>query len=112
MYKRQEELSVYVCAFQHTGFQGGLNWYRCVTSGAYLAEMQLFADVPIVVPSIFIAGESDWGIYQKPGEFEKMQQNVCRDFRGVELISGAGHWVQQEQPVAVVETLLGRLLSV
>ena len=108
----EEELSVYVCAFQQTGFQGGLNWYRCVTSGAYLAEMQLFADVPIVVPSIFIAGESDWGIYQKPGEFEKMQQNVCRDFRGVELISGAGHWVQQEQPVAVVETLLNRLLSV
>jgi len=108
----EEELSVYVCAFQQTEFQGGLNWYRCVTSGAYLAEMQLFADVPIVVPSIFIAGESDWGIYQKPGEFEKMQQNVCRDFRGVELISGAGHWVQQEQPVAVVETLLGRLLSV
>ena len=73
--------------------------------------MQLFADVPIVIPAIFIVGEGDWGIYQKPGEFEKMQQNVCRDFRGVELISGAGHWVQQEQPVAVAETLLGRLLS-
>ena len=106
----EEELSVYACAFQQTGFQGGLNWYRCVTSGAYTAEMQLFADVPVVVPSIFIAGASDWGIYQKPGEFEKMQQSVCRDFRGVELIPGAGHWVQQEQPVAVVETLLSRLL--
>ena len=106
----EEELSVYAFAFQQTGFQGGLNWYRCVTSGAYTAEMQLFADVPVVVPSIFIAGASDWGIYQKPGEFEKMQQSVCRDFRGVELIPGAGHWVQQEQPVAVVETLLSRLL--
>ena len=61
----EEELSVYVCAFQQTGFQRGLNWYRCVTSGAYLVEMQLFADVPIVVPSIFIAGESDWGILSK-----------------------------------------------
>ena len=101
-----------MCAFKQTGFQGGLNWYRCVTSGAYTAELQLFANVPIVVPSIFIAGASDWGIYQKPGEFEKMQQSACSDLRGVELISGAGHWVQQEQPVAVVETLLGRLLSV
>ncbi len=107
----EEELSVYVCAFKQTGFQGGLNWYRCVTSEAYTAELQLFANLPIVVPSIFIAGASDWGIYQKPGELEKMQQSACCDLRGVELIFGAGHWVQQEQPAAVVETLLKRLLS-
>jgi len=105
-----EELQVYVQAFQQTGFQGGLNWYRCVTSGNYTAEMQLFTDLAIKVPSMFIAGASDWGIHQKPGEFERMQHSACQDFRGVELIAGAGHWVQQEQPAAVVETLLNNLL--
>ena len=26
-----EELAVYAEAFERTGFQGGLNWYRCMT---------------------------------------------------------------------------------
>jgi pimeloyl-ACP methyl ester carboxylesterase len=47
---------------------------------------------------MFIAGKADWGVYQKPGEFERMQGTVCTDFRGAHLVPGAGHWVQQEQP--------------
>ncbi len=105
-----EELGVYSQAFSQTGFQGGLNWYRCATSADYTAEMQLFADVPIRVPAVFIAGASDWGIYQKPGEFERMQDHACTDMRHIGIIDGAGHWVQQEQPAAVVEMLLGKLL--
>ena len=35
---------------------------------------------------------------QKPGDLEKMQGEACKDFRGVHLVAGAGHWVQQEQP--------------
>jgi pimeloyl-ACP methyl ester carboxylesterase len=59
---------------------------------------------------MFIAGTSDWGIHQKPGEFERMQSRACSDMRHVELIDGAGHWVQQEQPEAVVQALLAHLL--
>ena len=47
---------------------------------------------------IFIAGASDWGIYQSPGAFERMQSSACADFRGAHLLKGAGHWVQQERP--------------
>lgn len=106
-----DELNIYAHAFQATGFQGGLNWYRCVTSGEFTAEMQLFADLAISVPSVFIAGACDWGVYQKPGEFERMQEAVCRDLRAVELIPGAGHWVQQERAEAVVDVLLRTLLD-
>jgi len=35
-----------------------------------------------------------------------MQGQGCTDFRGLHLIAGAGHWVQQEQPQAVVDVLL------
>jgi pimeloyl-ACP methyl ester carboxylesterase len=35
-----------------------------------------------------------------------MQSKACTDFRGAHLLRGAGHWVQQEQPEAVVERLL------
>jgi len=36
-----------------------------------------------------------------------MQIRACADFRGLQLIEGAGHWVQQEQPAGVVTHLLG-----
>jgi pimeloyl-ACP methyl ester carboxylesterase len=58
------------------------------------------------VPSCFIAGASDWGVYQKPGDLEQMQASACTQMRGCHLIPGAGHWVQQEQPERVSELLL------
>jgi len=106
-----DELAVYTASFRQSGLQGGLNWYRCVTSGNYTSEMQMFAGLPIKVPSVFVAGASDWGMYQKPGEFERMQSQACSDMRHVALIEGAGHWVQQEQPEAVVKVLLEHLLA-
>jgi pimeloyl-ACP methyl ester carboxylesterase len=39
-----------------------------------------------------------------------MESSACSQFRGVHLIEGAGHWVQQEQPAAVSELLLDFLL--
>src|SRR4051794_8898954 len=32
------ELSVYAAEYERTGFQGGLNWYRCRTTGRFEAE--------------------------------------------------------------------------
>jgi pimeloyl-ACP methyl ester carboxylesterase len=52
----------------------------------------------IDVPSLFIAGKSDWGTYQIPGALERMRDVICTRMTGVHLIDGAGHWVQQEQP--------------
>lgn len=98
------ELAVYVAEYQRTGFQGGLNHYRSGLIG--LAEQQLFAERPIEVPSTFISGAADWGVYQSPGALERMRDEVCADFRGVHLVQGAGHWVQQEQPGDTARLLL------
>ena len=46
---------------------------------------------------MYVAGASDWGVHQKPGEFERMQNGALTDLRGVHLLDGAGHWVQQER---------------
>jgi pimeloyl-ACP methyl ester carboxylesterase len=70
------------------------------------ADLELFSGRTIDVPSCFIAGASDWGVYQKPGDLEQMQQSACTQMRGCHLIPGAGHWVQQEQPERVSELLL------
>ena len=103
------ELDVYAQEYVRTGFQGGLNWYRSRTSHTLNADKSLFAGRSIDVPACFIAGTSDWGIHQVPGVLENMQITACSDFRGLHLLDGAGHWVQQEQPNAVVEYLLAFL---
>jgi len=105
----ESELRVYGTEYERTGFQGGLQWYRSRTGGKFDAELQLFAGRTIDVPSIFIAGKSDWGTYQRPGNFERMQQSACTRMMGCHLIDGAGHWVQQEQPQQVSELLIAFL---
>jgi pimeloyl-ACP methyl ester carboxylesterase len=102
----EEELAVYSRTFEQTGFQGGLQWYRCATSGRSAADLEVFSGRTIDVPSCFIAGRSDWGVYQKPGDFERMQSDACTRMSGCHLVDGAGHWVQQEQPAVVSELLL------
>ena len=100
------ELTLYAAEYQRNGFQGGLQWYRCGAEPRFITELQTWAGRSIDVPSMFIAGQSDWGTYQKPGEFEKMQRTACTDMRSVHLVEGAGHWVQQEQPGQVAGHLL------
>jgi len=101
-----KELAVYAGEYERNGFQGGLNWYRSRTSGLFEAELQLFAGRTIDVPSLFIAGKSDWGTYQRPGSVERMQGTACTQMLGCHLLDGAGHWVQQEQPEQVSGLLL------
>jgi pimeloyl-ACP methyl ester carboxylesterase len=103
------ELSFYSAEYARTGFQGGLQWYRCGTSGAFTAELQTWSGRSIDVPSCFISGKQDWGTYQRPGVFEAMQATACSRMLGCHLIDGAGHWVQQEQPAEVSRLLLAFL---
>ena len=96
-----EELRVCSDEFTRTGFQGGLQSYRLQTDPAYTAELRLYSGRTIDVPSLFISGTSDWGVYQRAGRLEAMRDTVCTDLRGIHLIEGAGHWAEQEQPEEV-----------
>lgn len=101
-----KDLEVYTAEFARTGFQGSLNWYRCITDPTQMTELQLFDGASVTVPACYIAGAADWGIYQSPGAFERMQREVCMRMSGVDLLPRAGHWVQQEQPAQVNALLL------
>ena len=94
----EDELKVYSAEYRRTGFQGGLQGYRVGMDFQNTAELRMFSGRTIDVPSLFIAGKSDWGVYQRPGAFESMQKTVCTQMRDAHLVDGAGHWVQQEQP--------------
>jgi pimeloyl-ACP methyl ester carboxylesterase len=103
------ELGVYVREFGRTGFQGALNWYRNSFDAAAVTELQTFNGHRIEVPACFIAGRSDWGIYQSPGALQAMT-SACTFFDGPYFIEQAGHWPQQEQP-ARLDAVLGNFLT-
>jgi pimeloyl-ACP methyl ester carboxylesterase len=103
------ELAYYSAEYARTGFQGGLQWYRCGTSGMFTHELETWSGRSIDVPSCFISGQQDWGTYQRPGVFQAMQSTACTQMIGCHLVDGAGHWVQQEQPAEVSRLLLAFL---
>ena len=99
-------LKVYSGEYGRTGFQGGLQNYRMGQDPQSGIDGRLFAGRTIDVPSMFIGGKSDWGVYQRAGAFENMQKTACTKMVGAHLVDGAGHWVQQEQPERVTQLLL------
>jgi pimeloyl-ACP methyl ester carboxylesterase len=105
------EVGVYATEYARTEFTGALQGYRVRrgTDRKSLAEMATFAGRTIDVPSIYVAGASDWGTYQFPGAAEAMRGKALTRMRGFHLVEGAGHWVQEEQPARVVELLLAFL---
>ncbi|KAJ4489872.1 epoxide hydrolase [Lentinula aciculospora] len=109
-----EDLSFYVSEYSRTGFQGGLNWYRCMTDVKWTTDMQAFTGKRVTVPAMFLSGSKDWGVYQIPGALERMMDYVCQnmDKDDIVLLPDAGHWVQQEQSEAVVSHLLRFLAKV
>ncbi len=112
-----DELRVYSAEYERTGFQGGLQWYRSVASvssifgGGINADLAVFAGRTVDQPSMFIAGARDWGIHQRPGALERMDGQACTDLRGLHLLDGAGHWVQQESSADVNRLVLDFLRS-
>jgi len=105
------EVGVYVTEYSRTQFTGALQGYR-VRRGSdpkSIGEMLTFSGRAIDVPSMYIAGKSDWGVYQTPGAVDKMQTSACTHMVGFHLLDGAGHWVQQEQPEQVSKRLVAFL---
>jgi len=106
-----DEVDVSATEYARTQFTGALQGYR-VRRGSdrkSMAEMHTYSGRTIDVPSLYVAGESDWGTYQTPGAVESMQRTACTRMAGVCLVPGAGHWVQQEQPEQVSKLLIGFL---
>ena len=60
------ELGFYSAEYARTGFQGGLQWYRCGTSGAFTPELQTWSGRTIDVPSCFHLGQAGLGHLSTP----------------------------------------------
>lgn len=102
----QSHFDAYVEAFTRSGFERPVHWYRMIDSN--WARTRWLQGRKISVPSAFLVGEYD-PVRSYAGQFEKELGDWLTDFRGMTVIPGAGHWVQQEVPQAVNEAILGFL---
>jgi pimeloyl-ACP methyl ester carboxylesterase len=95
-----DHLAEMVDAFRASGFRGGLNWYRNLTRNWRLS--QAWRGQPIRQPSLFIAGSRD-GVLRFPASQAQIEAypRTLPGCRGVHILDGAGHWIQQERPEAV-----------
>jgi pimeloyl-ACP methyl ester carboxylesterase len=97
----EEELAVYIEAFERTGFTGGLNWYRNIDRNWELTAS--VADRRVEQPAMFITGELDPVRNFMPAEG---MRGWVTDLRAEIVVPGAGHWIQQQEPDAVNAALL------
>ena len=94
----------YLCAGPELAFAGGINSYRAMDRNWRLFRDSAHAEV--AVPALFVGGAND-PVIALAGDapFAHMREKV-RDLRGLELIPGAGHFIQQEAPATLNRYLL------
>lgn len=93
-----DELALYVTAFERSGFTGGINWYRNLDRAWHL-----LAEVDPIVrqPALMIYGDRDT---VPPAE------NLAEHVPDVEEVHlDSGHWIHQERPEETNRVLLGWL---
>jgi pimeloyl-ACP methyl ester carboxylesterase len=99
----EEDIGFFVGEFERTGFRGGLNWYRNIDRNW---EMTRFLrGARLRQPALFVAGAEDGVINLYRHSLDTMEQEVP-NLREKALLSGAGHWIQQERPREVNDLLV------
>lgn len=94
-----EELNVFASAYAHTGFTGGINWYR-----NFQLNWEQSKDLVQRVPqrSLMIMAEND--VVLPPSTADGMETYVPDLTR--HLVKDCGHWTQQEHPDEVNRVML------
>jgi pimeloyl-ACP methyl ester carboxylesterase len=89
------ELEVFISAFESSGFTGSINWYRNLDQNWHLLAD---ADPIIQQPTLMIHGDQD--LIPK---FEKLTNFVPN----AEVVTlNCGHWIQQEKPEETNQVIL------
>ena len=107
----EADLAVVAGEFARTGFQGGMQWYRSAMRGDMARGLALFAGRQVECPTLFVAGEGDWAAFQAAGAIDAMSARLAREPITPHYLAGAGHWLQQEQPVMLADMLVAFLTA-
>lgn len=90
-----EELTVFVSAFEASGFTSSINWYRNLDR-----NWRILADVDPIIqkPALMIYGEQD---------MIPKSENLADFVPDVDVVSlDCGHWIQQEMPEETTRVIL------
>jgi pimeloyl-ACP methyl ester carboxylesterase len=104
----EADIDVFAGEFAHTGFRGGLNWYRNIDRNWEL--LAPYAGARVTVPALYVAGDRDL-VVAFPG-MDQLIANLSRfvpDLWGTSILPGCGHWTQQERPGEVTDAILSFL---
>jgi pimeloyl-ACP methyl ester carboxylesterase len=103
-----EDLAFYVGELRRSGFRGGLNYYRNIS--ALPGILAPFVGATIDQPALYLGGELDLIAGNTPEALAALPGAVP-GLRRMDVLPGAGHWLQQERPdevnAALVEFLGG-----
>jgi pimeloyl-ACP methyl ester carboxylesterase len=101
----EADLDVYAKQFQHSGFRGGLNWYRNIDRNWELSAP--YAGASVTVPALYMAGDLDLVV-----SFPRMKEVIADlprfipKLRASIMLPGCGHWTQQERPNEVNKAMI------
>src|SRR5262245_51411292 len=101
----EADIDFYAKEFSRTGFRGGLNWYRNIDRNWEL--LAPWAGTLVTVPALYVAGDRDLvvrfrGMDQLIPKLSKFVPKLQRTI----MLSGCGHWTQQERAREVNAAML------
>jgi pimeloyl-ACP methyl ester carboxylesterase len=94
------EMRVFVDTFERTGFTGGINWYRNITRN--WARSEHLPEKVSGIPALMVMAEKDAVL---PPSAADGMENYIQDLEKA-LVTGSGHWTQQEEPEQTNKILL------
>ncbi len=99
----QADLAVYLDSYRESGFRGPCNWYRNLpTQNALTPELE---NARFTQPAAFVAGAEDDVLLYDP-DWRSGFADHFDDLRFIEIIEGAGHWLQVEKPAETTAQML------
>jgi len=90
----EADIDVYVAEFSRSGFRGPLSWWRNIDRGWEL--MAAFDGAPVTVPALYILGDRDFLAVAFQPAIAKQSIFVPK-LQPTMMLSGCGHWTQQER---------------
>jgi len=107
----EADIDFFAGEFGHSGFRGGLNWYRNIDRNWEL--LAPFAGAKVTVPALYMAGDRDVVV-----KFPRMDQLIANlktfvpELTKTIMLPGCGHWTQQERADEVNAALIAFLHEV
>ena len=106
----EADIDYFAGEFARTGFRGGLNWYRNIDRNWEL--LAPYAGAIVTVPALYVAGDRDPVVaFRGMGRLIFNLKKFVPALRQTIMLSGCGHWTQQERPrevnAAMIEFLKG-----